>query len=142
MDTIPLNELNMNGEEFNSLKKKARSEAEALMEEKAGDEEEVDFDIASPSDASVRQIQTQEEIASRYQDVYIGDDFLDITVPKTEEYPDGFRTLEDGEYTINSIRIQLYQASQMEMGMQLSQINIVSISSLAGIRTIRIFLRQ
>ena len=36
----------MNGEEFNSLKKKARSEAEALMEEKAGDEEEVDFDIA------------------------------------------------------------------------------------------------
>ena len=88
-----------------SLKKKARSEAEALMEEKAGDEEEVDFDIASPSDASVRQIQTQEEIASRYQDVYIGDDFLDITVPKTEEYPDGFRTLEDGEYTINSIRI-------------------------------------
>lgn len=105
MDTIPLNELDMNGEEFSSLKKKARNEAEALMEEKAGDDEEVDFDVASPSDASVRQIQTQEKIAPRYQDVYIGDDFLDITVPKSEEYPDGFRTLEDGEYTINSIRI-------------------------------------
>lgn len=105
MDTIPLNELDMNGEEFSGLKKKARNEAEALMEEKAGDDEEVDFDVASPSDASIRQIQTQEKIAPRYQDVYIGDDFLDITVPKSEEYPDGFRTLEDGEYTINSVRI-------------------------------------
>lgn len=101
MDTIPLEEINLNDEEFNTLRKSAREEAEKFKNDSQEDVE-VDFDVASPSDAITKQSLVLED---SFHDVYIGDDFLDITVPQSDEYPDGFRRLADDEYTINSIRI-------------------------------------